>query len=90
MAYLWCVEPRSLRTLVARVIDGRGATALAFLVVAVLGFALNDSGITIPGMMAAVFESTVVIVLALVFGDREHRTWPRLQPSSRTNRDRHP
>ena len=33
------------------------ATALALAVVAVLGFALNDSGITIPGMMAAVFVS---------------------------------
>ena len=31
---------------------------------AVLGFALNDSGITIPGMMAAVIESAVVVLLA--------------------------
>ncbi len=32
--------------------------------VAVLGFALNDSGITIPSMMAAVTEATVVVLLA--------------------------
>ena len=36
---------------------------LAFLVVAVLGFALNDSGIAIPGMMFAVFESAVVVLV---------------------------
>ena len=32
----------------------------ALAVVAVLGFALNDSGITIPGMMAAVFVAALV------------------------------
>ena len=40
-----------------------------------LGFALNDSGITIPGMMAAVFLSAVVILLArVVFTDDRSRT----------------
>ena len=39
------------------------ATVIAFLVVAVLGFALNDSGIAIPGMMSAVFESTLVVLM---------------------------
>jgi hypothetical protein len=63
--YLWFVRPRSLRTLFARV-DTARATALALGVVAVLGFALNDSGITIPGMMAAVAEASVVILLARV------------------------
>ena len=42
------------------------ATAISLGVVALLGFALNDSGITIPGMMAAVTEATVVILLARV------------------------
>jgi hypothetical protein len=65
VAYVWWVRPRSLRTLVARV-DTARATALALAVVAVLGFALNDSGVTIPGMMAAVFEAAVVILLARV------------------------
>jgi len=63
--YLWFVRPRSLRTLFARVATAR-ITALSLGVVAVLGFALNDSGISIPGMMAAVAEATVVIVLARV------------------------
>jgi len=65
VAYLWWVRPPSLRTLFARVSTAR-ATALALGLVAVLGFALNDSGITIPSMMAAVAEATVVILLARV------------------------
>ncbi len=63
VAYLWFVAPRSLRP-VAREISTAKATILAFLVVAVLGFALNDSGIAIPGMMFAVFESTLVVLMA--------------------------
>jgi hypothetical protein len=65
--YLWWVRPRSLRTLFARVPTAR-VTAIALGIVALLGFALNDSGITIPSMMAAVTEAVVVILLArLVF-----------------------
>src|SRR6185312_1985108 len=64
-AYLFWVRPRSLRVLFARVPTAR-ATAIALGVVALLGFALNDSGITIPGMMAAVIEATVVVLLARV------------------------
>jgi len=63
--YLFWVRPRSLRALFARVPTAR-VTALALGVVALLGFALNDSGITIPGMMAAVAEATVVVLLARV------------------------
>jgi hypothetical protein len=67
VVYLWWVKPRSLRALFAQV-PTAGITAIALGIVAVLGFALNDSGITIPGMMAAVAEATVVILLArLVF-----------------------
>ena len=40
---------------------------LAFLVVAVLGFGLNDSGIAIPGMMFAVFESAVVVLVGATY-----------------------
>jgi hypothetical protein len=65
VVYLWWVRPRSLRALVARVPTAR-ATAISLAVVAGLGFALNDSGITIPGMMAAVTEATVVVLLARV------------------------
>jgi hypothetical protein len=68
------VPPRSLGPLLARVTTAR-ATALALAVVAVLGFALNDSGITIPGMMAAVMSTAVVVLLArLVFTDERSRS----------------
>ena len=51
------------------------ATALSLAVVAVLGFALNDSGITIPSMMAAVFESALVVLLArIVFTESRSRS----------------
>jgi hypothetical protein len=63
--YLWWVRPQSLRTFVARV-DTAAMTALGLGVVAFLGFALNDSGITIPGMMAAVTEAALVILLVRV------------------------
>jgi hypothetical protein len=71
LLYLWFVPPRSLGPLLARVSTAR-ATALALALVAVLGFALNDSGITIPGMMATVFLAALVFLLArLVFiGER--------------------
>jgi len=61
--WLWFARPRSLRVLVDR-IDTATATGLALAVVAVLGFALNDSGISIPGMMAAVFLATLAFLVA--------------------------
>ena len=63
VASLWYVRPRPLRAVVAR-IPTAGATAVGFSVVALLGFLLNDSGVTIPGMMFAVLEATVVVLLA--------------------------
>jgi hypothetical protein len=63
VAYLWFVAPRSLRPVVREIRTAK-ATTIAFLVVAVLGFALNDSGIAIPGMMVAVVESTLVVLMA--------------------------
>jgi hypothetical protein len=63
VVYLWFVPPRSLRP-VARAIPTARATVIALLVVAVLGFALNDSGIAIPGMMFVVVESTLVVLMA--------------------------
>jgi hypothetical protein len=65
LLYLWLVPPRSLGPLVARISTAH-ATALALAVTAVLGFALNDSGITIPGMMATVFLAALVFLLARV------------------------
>jgi hypothetical protein len=80
VVYLWWVRPRSLRTLAARVSTAR-ATAFALGIVAVLGFALNDSGITIPSMMAAVAEAAVVILLArVVFAESQPESQPGSQP----------
>jgi hypothetical protein len=85
-AYLWWVRPRSLRTLFARVSTAR-ATAISFGIVALLGFALNDSGVTIPSMMAAVAEAVVVILLArVVFRESAPEPSPELQPER--SRDR--
>jgi hypothetical protein len=63
VAYLWFAGSRPLRVVAAQ-IPTAGATALGFVVVATLGFLLNDSGVTIPGMMAAVLEATVVALVA--------------------------
>ena len=52
---------------------------------AVLGFALNDSGITIPGMMSAVFEAAVVFLLArVVFAGRHPDDAPASARAART------
>lgn len=68
VCWLWFVRPRSLRVLVGR-IGTATATLLGFVVVAVLGFALNDSGISIPGMMAAVFVATLAFLIARRYGE---------------------
>jgi hypothetical protein len=73
--YLWFVRPRSLRTLFARVSTAR-ITALSLGVVAVLGFALNDSGIAIPGMMLSVLMPVIVVLLVLA-----HRRVPPGEPA---------
>jgi hypothetical protein len=74
VVYLWLVPPRSLRPLLERVPTAR-ATALSLALVMVLGFALNDSGITIPSMMAAVFECALVVLLVrVVFTESRSRS----------------
>jgi hypothetical protein len=64
---LWLARPYTLRSLVARV-DTARATAYSLGVVALLGFALNDSGIAIPGMMAAVFVAALSFLVARGLG----------------------
>ena len=63
LAYLWWVRPQPLRAALAQ-IPTAPATALGFVTVGVLGFVLNDSGVTIPGMMCAVLTATVVWLVA--------------------------
>jgi len=59
LAYLWCVRPQSLRDVAAAIPTVR-PTMVAFVIVAALGVVLNDPGVSIPGMMAVVMESSVV------------------------------
>ena len=59
LAYLWYVRPQSLRALVSAIPTAR-PTMLAFVIVAALGVVLNDPGVSIPGMMAVVLESSIV------------------------------
>ena len=66
VVYLWWVQAPIAAHVVRAGVDRARITAISLGIVAVLGFALNDSGITIPGMMAAVAEATVVILLARV------------------------
>ena len=69
VAYLWYVPPRRIREFPAR-IPTTQATVVGFASVAVLGFLLNDSGITIPGIMAAVFEAALVFLYTTVLSER--------------------
>jgi hypothetical protein len=41
------------------------ASYVGFAIVAVLGFAANDSGIAIPGMMLSVLAPVIVVLLVL-------------------------
>ncbi len=59
--YLWRTPNGRLRRLFAEVAVLR-QTVLALAAVAFLGYALNDSGIAIPAIMAVVFECAVVYV----------------------------
>jgi hypothetical protein len=59
--YLWRVPGGGLRPLFREVAVVR-QTMLALGVVALLGYALNDSGIAIPSLMAVVFECALVYV----------------------------
>ncbi len=59
--YLWRVRGGSIRPLYRSVPVIR-QTVLALAVVAVLGYALNDSGVAIPAVMALVFECALVFV----------------------------
>ena len=59
--YLWRVHGGRIRPLFRSVPVIR-QTMLALAVVAVLGYALNDSGVAIPAVMALVFECALVFV----------------------------
>jgi hypothetical protein len=55
---------------------------LALAVVAVLGYALNDSGVAIPAVMALVFECALVFVALTPTSAHERgSTWRDYSPS---------
>jgi peptidoglycan/LPS O-acetylase OafA/YrhL len=63
LAYLWCSRATHVRKLV-RDTPVIGQTLIAFALTAVLGFALNDSGIAIPALMMLVLECAAAFVVA--------------------------
>jgi hypothetical protein len=77
--YLWRVRGGRIRPLFRSVPVIR-QTLLALAVVAVLGYALNDSGVAIPAVMALVFECALVFV-ALTPSAEPASTWRDYSPS---------
>lgn len=65
--YLLWRAPRLLRH-IRHELPERDAMLAGFAVTAVLGFALNDSGIAVPGIMLGVLNATLVHELALAAG----------------------
>jgi hypothetical protein len=62
IAYVYSRHRTRLRAIVEWVPEMR-ASFIGFAIVATLGFAVNDSGIAIPGMMLSVFTPTIVVLL---------------------------
>jgi hypothetical protein len=77
--YLWRVRGGRIRPLYRSVPVVR-QTVLALAVVAVLGYALNDSGVAIPAVMAIVFECALVFV-ALTPSTERASGWRDYSPS---------
>ncbi len=78
--YLLTSQPGTVAGLVRRITTLK-ATLLAVCITAVLGYALNDSGVAIPAMMAVVLECSVVFLAA-----RERRRIPEPEPSGEAAR----
>jgi hypothetical protein len=77
--YLWRVRGGRIRPLY-RAVPVVRQTMLALAVVAVLGYALNDSGVAIPAVMAIVFECALVFV-ALTPSTERASGWRDYSPS---------
>jgi hypothetical protein len=63
IGYLLLRAPARLRELEARCPALR-AGVIGAAVLLLLGFALNDSGIRVPGLMLVVFDATLVVLLS--------------------------
>jgi hypothetical protein len=62
LGYLWLKHRARVRALVQRIPELR-SSAIGFIVLAVLGYALNDSGIVVPGIMLGVLAPVVIALL---------------------------
>ena len=82
--YLWRLHGGRIRPLFRSVPVIR-QTVLALAVVAVLGYALNDSGVAIPAVMALVFECALVFV-ALTPNSESVSKWRDYSPSATPER----
>jgi MFS family permease len=78
LAYVYSRRRERLRAIVEWVPELR-ASFVGFAIVATLGFAVNDSGIAIPGMMLSVLNATVV---ALMVGTRRRVAPPEATPAA--------
>ena len=80
LAYLWWTRSARVRELV-RTTPVIGQTLVAFALTAVLGYALNDSGIAIPALMLLVLECAAAFVVAARLDEPpEPRAEPTEQP----------
>lgn len=66
LAYLFARHREQLADIVRRVPEMRAAF-IGFAILSVLGFALNDSGIAIPGLMLAVLNATIITLFLVLW-----------------------
>lgn len=81
---VWRRDPARVRHVLAAVPEWR-AGSLGFVVLAALGFACNDSGMTVPGIMLVVFVAAWVYLLVSVPAPAERGG----EGSTTARRDRH-
>jgi hypothetical protein len=70
IAYVFWRAPWRLRTIAERIPEERAAVA-GLLTAMVLGFALNDSGIVVPGIMLGVASASLIHLMLRVDSDSE-------------------
>jgi hypothetical protein len=73
--YLWFRPPRRLRQVLSAIPTLR-ASAVGFAIAAGLGYALNDSGIAIPGLMVSIAGAAVVYLVTAEPGASPHPPAP--------------
>jgi hypothetical protein len=71
---VWGVRRVGLLRRLRERVPGLGAALAGLAVVGALGFALNDSGVAVPTMMAAVLVPYLVLVAASQRWETHHRT----------------